>query len=208
MGEVVSFVGYTPPARYDAVPWTDVQIEEAPASTGDWTLIETLSFIPVDVDPAHPETRSFTTNQGTAPELWYRVIYVDGSANLSAPTSPVQNVTIVPTYATVDELFRVLKLRNPTDAQIAAAEEKIATATLEINAEIDFAADTPPPSGQALALVHSVCIDRAADLWRHTESIPGIAGVLDDALAQPPLRYSWERYAQRLATIKDQWGIA
>jgi hypothetical protein len=33
MGIAVSFTGYTPPARFDATPWTNVQIEEAATET-------------------------------------------------------------------------------------------------------------------------------------------------------------------------------
>jgi hypothetical protein len=54
-----------------------------------------------------------------------------------------------------------------------------------------------------------VNLDRAADLWRHTESIPGITGLLgDDGSVALPGRYSWNRYAERLAGCKNQWGLA
>ena len=88
-------------------------------------------------------------------------------------------------------------------------------ATGEINAEIDRA-DDDPIAGWEIDLAEQVCLDRAADLWRHTESIPGVTGLLGDeggfATSTGPLlayqRYSWERYAQRLAPLKEQFGIA
>lgn len=113
--------------------------------------------------------------------------------------------------ATVDELFRILKIRTPTAEQTTSAERCLSTAYLEIVREIDFAADETVAdlSADEVDLCTGVNLDRAADLWRHTESIPGVTGLLGDegAIAAPP-RYSWERYAQRLATVKRQWGIA
>lgn len=112
-------------------------------------------------------------------------------------------------YATTTELFRVLKVRNATDDQTAAANRVLDTATLEIDAELDRTDDAPDFTDAETALVESVCLDRAADLWRHTESIPGVLGGLDEAgISTTPGRYSWERYAQRLAPLKQQWGIA
>lgn len=113
-------------------------------------------------------------------------------------------------YAETDELFRILKVRAPSDDQATAAQGDLDTATIEIDAEIDLA-DGNTLTTEQLELVKGVCLDRAADLWRHRESIPGVAGVMDDALAPGPStygRYSWERYAQRLAPLKSQWGLA
>lgn len=95
MGQTVSFTGYTPPARFDAVSWTDAQIQEAPGPAGPWTIIDTVSIGAADPDPADPISRSFTTTAGTGPDLWYRVVFVDGSGNLSEPTSATQNIATV-----------------------------------------------------------------------------------------------------------------
>lgn len=203
---VVSFTGYTPPARYDDEPWTQVKIEEAAASTGTWAAIDTQDISPVDSDPADPEPHNFTTANATGPDLWYRLTYLDAAANASSPTTPVQNSTVT-AYATTTDLFRVLKLRQPSTDQTTAAQGDLDTATIEINDEIDFVA------GQLLTpeqqeLCKGVCIDRAADLWRHRESAAGILGIVDEAVPTTPGRYSWERYAQRLAPLKQQWGVA
>lgn len=113
------------------------------------------------------------------------------------------------TYADADELARILKIRNPTADQTAALNRVLLAATGEIDAEIDLAAGDDL-SGWQLALAAQVCLDRAADLWRHTESIPGVTGLLGDDAGTliTPGRYSWERYAQRLAPLKGQWGLA
>lgn len=116
-------------------------------------------------------------------------------------------------YGTTDELFRVLKVRTPTADQTAAAERCLNTATVEIDSELDRPSTAAAFTTEQEDLVTSVAIDRAADLWRHTESAPGILGVVEEAPISDSVRYgyarySWERYAQRLAPLKQQWGLA
>jgi hypothetical protein len=76
----------------------------------------------------------------------------------------------------------------------------------EINSEIG--ADNGVLSGWQLNLAEQVNLDRAADLWRHTESVPGLVGIPDEAMPTTFGRYSWNRYAERLAPIKQEWGLA
>jgi hypothetical protein len=114
----------------------------------------------------------------------------------------------VAVYATTAELFRVLKIKTPTSDQTIAAQGDLDTATIEINAEIDWADTHAPATTQQLELFRGVCIDRAADLWRHRESAPGILGVVDEAVPSSFGRYSWNRYAERLAPTKDRFGFA
>jgi len=117
MGQIVSFEGYKPPDRFDATAWTQVQIEEAPASTGAWTVIDTLTLDPVDTDPSHPATRSFTTVNGTGPGLWYRVVFLDATGGRSSPTMPVRNSDAGPParFATADDLAVRLGLELSDD---------------------------------------------------------------------------------------------
>ena len=128
MSQVVTFEGYTPPKRYDELPWTEVQIEEALVEGGPWTLIETIPLDPFDADPSDPAARSFTTELGTADELWYRVTFADADGDTASPTSAVQNIGTSTPYATVDEFFRIIKVRNPSDDQTAAAERVLSAA--------------------------------------------------------------------------------
>lgn len=209
MTVVVNFTGYTPPARYDTIPWTDAQIEEATTSDGTFTLIDTVSLGTPDVDPAAPAARDFTTSLGTAPDLWYRVIYVDGSAGTSEPTLPVHNVADAAPFATVAELARILHIRTVPipAAQEAAMERVLQAAAGEIEAELNRP-DGDMLEDWELKLCAQVNLDRAADLWRHTESVPGIVGIPDEAMPSTFGRYSWNRYAERLAPIKRQWGLA
>jgi hypothetical protein len=123
-------------------------------------------------------------------------------------TSSITGTVAGDTYATTDELFRILKIRTPTTEQQDAGDRVMLAAAEEIDSEIDLASTTDL-SDRQLAIAAQVNLDRAADLWRHTESIPGVTGLLgDDGVVPVPGRYSWERYAQRLAPLKDQFGIA
>jgi len=209
MTEVVSFNDYLPSARYDGNPWTEAQIDEAETFDGPWTTIDTITFDVPDPDPANPGERSFTTPNGTAPDLWYRVIFLDDAAGQSMPTTPVQNTgSQSAPYATADDLFRVLKVRAPSADQVVAAQGDLDTATLEINAYIDWSDDHAPATPEQLELFRGVCIDRAADLWRHRESAPGILGIGDESAVSVPGRYSWSRYAARLSVACERFGVA
>jgi hypothetical protein len=203
---VVSFEDFTPPARYDDVAWAQIRIDEASTSTGPWTIIDTLTIDPVDADPSLPASRSFTTENGTAADLWYRVAFLDAIGGETEPTPPIRNATrTASVYTTVTELARILKV--DAVAREEALERVITTAAGEINAELNLADDDALEEWE-LQLCATVNLDRAADLWRHTESIPGVLGVLDESMPATPGRYSWERYAQRLSPIKRQWGLA
>lgn len=213
MSQTVSFPNYTPPARFDDLPWTDVRIEESdtsafPSDTTIWTQIDSQALTPLDTDPATPIVRNITTSLASdTPALWYRLIWVDAALSTSSPTTPIQNGTATP-YATTTDFFRVIKKNNPSTEQIAAAQGDLVTASIEINAELDWTDDHAAMSADQLSLVKGVCLDRAADLWRHRESAPGILGVVDEGVPTSPGRYSFARYISRLSVLKDQWGIA
>ena len=209
MTEVVSFNNYRPPARFDNVPWTQAQIDESDAFDGVYATIDTITFDVPDPDPSDPEERSFTTPNGTAPDLWYTVTFIDDFAGTSIATTPIQNTGVSSQpYATTDEFFRIIKKTNPSEDQVEAAQGDLDTATLEINAELDWADDHAPATADQLELLKGVCLDRAADLWRHRESAPGILGVVDEGVPSAPGRYSFARYTARLSPLKDQFGIA
>lgn len=126
MGLIVSFENYLPPARFDDEPWTEAQIDEAPEATGPWTTIDTIELDPVDDDPTSPQLRSFTTPNGTALNLWYRVIFLDGDANESQPTEAVQNAPPTDTSRDLCTLADVLgyvpgyQVEQPTDTKLQA----------------------------------------------------------------------------------------
>lgn len=202
MAQVVSFVDYVPPPRYDANAWTEVQIEEGTAGTSDlWTLIDTIALSPVDLDPADPASRSFTTENGTALEQWYRVIFADVNGDTAAPTIPVQNIAAREMYATVAELATLLKVNAVT--REAALTRVLRAAADEIDAELDLI----EPFGIVPPLVVEVSLERAREHWEQMALPFGIIGLPSEA----PIRLardSWERHAFKLAPLKETWGIA
>lgn len=209
MTVVVSFSGYTPAPRYDAIPWTDVNVEEAALATGPWTVIDTIPLVPVDADPATPAARSVTTENGTADSLWYRLTFTDGSGDTSQPTATVQNTSLATApYATVAELARILKIRSPTVEQTAAMERVLSVAAGEIDSEIDLAADAGALTGWQVALAAEVNLERAVEHWRQQESPFGLVGLGPELPAERTARDSWERHAHKLAPLKSQWGLA
>lgn len=113
-------------------------------------------------------------------------------------------------FADTSELLRILKIRAPTTEQQTAAQRDIDTAYGEILDEIGITEDDVGDlTALQVALCEGVNLDRAADLWRHRESIAGVTGLLgDEGAIVAPARYSWERYAQRLANVKTSWGVA
>lgn len=133
MSEVISFIGYTPPARFDDNPWTGAEVEEADAEDGDWELIDTLTFDEPDADPANPAARNLTTSNGTAPDLWYRLIFLDDFGGTSEPTRAFQNTEAPPagTFANSDDLATRLGLaltpeeRDRADSLLAIASDLI-----------------------------------------------------------------------------------
>lgn len=207
MTQVVSFVDYVPAPRYDSEPWVEVDIEEASDDDGPWTVLETQALTPLDADPENPATRSFTTSLASDGELWYRLVFRDADGDEMQPTLPVQNVPGVSAYASVDELARVLKITNPSEAQRDAMERVLSAAAGEINAEIDLD-DESHLSGWELQLAGQVNIQRASELWFLQEVPLGLAGIGSEFGTAHLARNSWEKYAYTLAPLKRQWGVA
>lgn len=109
------------------------------------------------------------------------------------------------TYGTTAELFRLLKINNPTAAQTEAAERVLTMATGETDSELDRE-DDDPIAGWEISLATEVCLERAVELWRETPF--GIVGIDSDIGGTHTARNTWERYAHKLAPAKRQWGLA
>jgi hypothetical protein len=205
MSQVITFQAYTPVRRYDGQPWTSVRIEEADAADGTWEVIDTIAIDPVDPDPTDPAARNFTTELASdTPLLWYRLTFVDATTDTEQPTEPVQNGGRIPVYGTMAELQRRLKIRDATDAQEDEMVRVLTEASGEVNSEIDLGADVELDDWM-VALATGVTYDRAVELWAMSPF--GIIG-LDQELVTHTARNSWERYAHRLAPLKNQWGLA
>ncbi len=208
MSTVLSFPPYTPPARNDDEPWTEALVEQADTADGSYSLIDTFELTPLDSDPTKPQIRDVITYLASdTPGKWYRIVWNDALAHHSLPTVPIQQLGAdVTPFTTPTELFRVVRVKQPTTEQTAAADRVILAAAQEIMDEIDLT--TLELTAGDVAVCQSVNLDRAADLWRHTESAPGVLGVVDEFQSSVPGRYSWGRYAARLSVVKDKWGIA
>ena len=137
---VVSFEGFTPPPRYDNLPYTSVRIEEASASTGPWTLIDTFPLSPLDPDPAEPLERDFTTENATLDSGWYRLQFLDANADPSNYSDPIQNVSTVAydVRPSVRELAKLMRAR---------ARDKYGNAT------DTFTDDTSPTHDEAYDII-------------------------------------------------------
>lgn len=208
MAQVITFEDYRPVPRYDGIPWTEVLIQEALTETGTYNTIDTIALSPVDADPSDPATRSFTTELASDTlGLWYRLIFQDATGDSQQPTAPVQNLAPAQAYASVSELARILKIRTPSAEQRDAMERVLSVAAGEINSEIDLAADVDLAAWQ-LALCAEVNLERAVEHWRQQEAPFGLVELAGIAGVERTARDSWERHANKLAPLKNQWGLA
>jgi hypothetical protein len=208
MTVVVSLEDFRPSPRYDSEPWTDAQIYEAPESTGPWTLLETIPILPVDADPMNPAYRNFTTDLGTADELWYQIVFVDADMSTGLPTFPIQNVEDDrPVYASVSELARLLRV-SATDRHNSLMRVLKAAAD-EIDSEIGTATigGVATPFSNPPAIAREVNLERAVEHWSQMQAPFGIVG-LGDVGATYTARDTWDRHAHKLAPLKGSWGLA
>lgn len=209
--EVVTFLDYQPPQRFDGIPWTAARIEEAATEDGAYSLIETVALAPLDADPTEPAYRSFTTENGTAPAYWYRVVFADADGDLSQATAPVHNAagagTYGAVYTTVEELGRVLGKPNPTPAEHAAMVRVLQAAADEINWDLGYSASYPAPSPPP-AIVADVNLNRAAELWRFNYSTSGVLPQGPDIGVVVAPRDTWNRHHLRLNPLRLHVGIA
>lgn len=156
MGYVVTFSNYTPPPKYQGGPYTEVKIEEAPANSGPWTVLETQEFDVPDADPENPEPRSFTTQLATLQAGWYRVTFIDADGDGTifnpvkreysqyAPT--VEQVAGLLRNRTVDSNNNYLgTFTDKTTPTRQAAESLIRDAVIE--AYPSFGSDIPDAPG-------------------------------------------------------------
>ncbi len=207
MSVVVTFERFRPPARYDLIPWSEVRVEESATETGTFTQIDVVALAPVDADPSNPEARSFTTQLGTADGQWYKVIFADGTGDVSQPTGAIQNTaTAVPldveAYATAAELASIIHVNATTNED--ALNRVLVAAAGEIVSETgrnDF-------SGWELDLVAQVNLARAEELWKQMKAPWGIIGLDSEVGPTRLARDTFGRHAHTLAPLKAQWGIA
>ena len=110
------------------------------------------------------------------------------------------------TYADVEELYPILKIRTPTEAQEAKANRVMLAAAGEVVRELDLA-DDQALDGYGVAMAAQVNLSRAAELWKEEEVQFGLM-LSEVSGAAYIARDTWEKHAIKLATLKGQWGFA
>jgi hypothetical protein len=111
------------------------------------------------------------------------------------------------TYATRDELARILKIVNPNADEQAAMDRVLLAAAGEIDSEIDFSGANDL-TGWQIALASEVNLERAVEHWRQEESPFGLLGLGSEVGPTHTATDSWSRHANKLAPLKEQWGLA
>lgn len=109
-------------------------------------------------------------------------------------------------FADTSELYPILKIRDPSAAQIAKADRVMVAAAGEIVRELDLS-DTQALDGYGVALCAQVNLARAAELWKEEEVQFGLM-LSEVSGASYIARDTWEKHAIKLATLKGQWGFA
>jgi hypothetical protein len=199
---LISFT-LTPPVRFDDQPWTQALIQEATTETGSYTTVDTITFDHADTDPANPDPQEFTSDEATAGR-WYRVIFQDDDSNQSDPTQSVQQGVFAFADATVGELTRILKVRDPSGDQITAMQRVLDASAGEVLAEIG---ENATLEGWQQQLATEVCLERAVEHWQQQESAFGLIGIGTEFPTRIA-RDTWDRHAAKLAPLKSSWGLA
>lgn len=149
----------------------------APATGGQYTLLWSL-------------------DGSTAPD---KVVIDELLVTASAPGDPVPPQDI---YATVDELFRILKIRTPTADQTAAGQRVMQAAAGEINAKMGRVDDLEPWQQQLCAEVN---LERAVEHWMQEESPFGLVGL--DSPTGPTYLPRKSRALAKLLPAQQRWGV-
>jgi hypothetical protein len=142
---VVTFEDFTPPPKFDGIPWNSIHIEESIGSSGPWTEIDVQPLSPLDSNPTEPMARAFTTDQATLPNGWYQIIFHDPAASTAVPTVPIQNIPsetmpYLPTLADIGALMRARTVTVMGD-EVGTFNEDTRPTGEEVNRLIVQAAD-------------------------------------------------------------------
>jgi hypothetical protein len=180
---------------------------------GATTIARTTGFVefPAGTGLYYLDDFEFPDERGS-----YTILY-DWDGGTAAPgstateeleiTSSTGEPFVGDTYAEVDELARILKIRTPSAEQEAAMERVLIAATHEINREIDRE-DDDPVAGAEISLAAQVCLQRATELWLLQEVPLGVAGIGSEFGTSHLARDSWKKYSIMLYPLTQRWGFA
>lgn len=192
-----TLTGAVPPARFDGVPWASVRVEEAPATDGPWTEVETAALA-LDADPRIPQTRDLTFS-ATLAAGFYRLTWIDGTAGESPPTAPIFDDGAVRTpaqFATPDELAARLN--------ITLKPEEVTRANVLLRLASGLIQDA---AGQALALVRDDAVTLPGS-WGDRIRLPQrpVVSVASVTLGGSPISApAYELVGDELVRV-DGWG--
>lgn len=139
---VITFKDYLPAPREDGQPWTKALIYEAARPSGSWTLIDTVNFVDPDVDPSKPKSRTFTTENGSIEQGWYKVVFEDAS-NHQQEFGAVQNIAYpwVPSLNQVGALVRT-RTKDSSGNELGTFNEDTRPTSQDVQELIQQATDT------------------------------------------------------------------
>jgi hypothetical protein len=192
---IVSFGDYVPAARYDGLPWTEARIEEGLTETGPWVLIDTIALSPVDTDPSNPIPRSFTTENATIQNGWYKITFADASGDTS-PTDPIFNAPPSEWRPTVRQVATHLLAR--TVNQYGVRQGTFTTDTTPTAAECD----------QIISLTMPEVADIIGDeipeyLWDDAAAVTSIRAAMQVEIAFYPEQINSDRSPYK--PLKDKF---
>jgi hypothetical protein len=164
MSTILSLGNWRPPARYPPLtdPWTAVEIHQAPALDGTYTLLQTITFADPDTDPTDPKIRNFSVT-GVIVGAWLKIRWKDAAANTTsfsdpqkAPEGlPVTGATFVPTVVQVAALI-IYRTVGSASPGVGLGGDGGETGT--------FSTTTRPTAAQVTTLAAIAAQDLAADL--------------------------------------------
>lgn len=180
---------------------------EANDNAGTVSVARSALFIEEIADGVYAATGRIAPSEAGQ----YTLIWRDGAGDvlgiedLTVTSSAPGDAPGGDSYATVDDFFKSIQIKNPSPWETTQAERVLIAAAGEINSEIGL------PESDALAgwqyqLAAEVNLERANEHWQQVKAGFGIVG-LDQGLPMLTARDSWERHAHKLAPLKVSWGV-
>lgn len=160
-----SFRDTYPPARFDALPWTRVLVEQSADGLTAWTQISDQA-IATDATPDSPNAIDITVATATLERAWFRFRFEDAAAALSPYTTATLSPSANP--LTLEGLKRRL------DKELTADDDKLQ----EYLDSAFMQAQAPPPLGCGRLLVPDPLSDsdtevtRTVPAWSRIVQIP------------------------------------
>ena len=112
-------------------------------------------------------------------------------------------------YVDIAELKRVLQKPSPTADETTAMQRDIDVAAEEINWDLSFSVDNPPPATGTpeYGLLTDVNLDRAVELWAAHNRPFGATSAGPDVIPLVSPRDTWYRHHLRLNPLRTVYPI-